>query len=115
MIFSVNPFKVIILAVLVACTINGAIIQPTAPEITYHGRHYSDGGSIKYDWPCFSVDFCFTNAIKVYWNVDDTWNIYHVILDESKTTKIHPKKNKKIVVFESALPESHCLQIVKIT
>jgi hypothetical protein len=105
----------ITLLLLIAVTVSAVTFPPTTPEIALHGRYYIDGASVKYDWTCFKIDFCFTNSTKVYWNVDDSWNIYHVILDESKSTKIQPKKSKKILVFESAQPESHCLQIVKIT
>jgi len=29
--------------------------------------------------------------------------------------KIQPKKNKSLIIFESQSPETHCMQIVKIT
>ena len=114
MIFDIKYSQIILLFALIALTLT-TTFPSTSPEITLHGRYYVEGGSVKYDWPCFNIDFCFANATKVYWSVDDSWNIYHAILDESKTTKIQAKKNKRVLLFESAQPESHCLQIVKIT
>lgn len=57
------------------------------------------GQSVMYDWTCFKIDFCFINTKQVVWNLNDSWNIYQVVIDSNSTKVIHPKKNKKIVIF----------------
>ncbi len=88
---------------------------PLSSEIILHGRYYVEGAAIRYDWTCFKIDFCFRNSKKIVWNVVDTWNIYHVVVDSNQTKVVHPQKNQKIVVFESPSLESHCIEIIKIT
>lgn len=88
---------------------------PLSSEIILHGRYYSQGNSVAYDWTCFRIDFCFEQATKVIWKVVDTWNIYHVVTDGNSTLTVHPKHQQSIILFESTTPQSHCLQIIKIT
>jgi len=52
-----------------------------------------EGNFVKYDWPCFKIKFCFVNSTKVVWNVEDTWNNYKIITDESHEILIKPRKN----------------------
>jgi hypothetical protein len=87
----------------------------TYPEIHISGRHYIQNNSIKYDWPCFRISFCFNSSTKLSVNLQDTWNIYQVIVDGNLTARVHPKKNVNVTVFQSSQPESHCLDFVKIT
>jgi hypothetical protein len=51
----------------------------------------------------------------VVFDVVDTWNIYHVVIDGNSTKTLHPKKTQKNVVFQSDKTESHCVEIIKIT
>ncbi len=75
------------------------LYTPLSNEIILHGRYYMEGSTVKYDWCCFKIDFCFRNSKKIVWNVVDTWNIYHVVIDGKETKIIHPKKDQKITIF----------------
>lgn len=80
------------------------LYAPLSKEIILHGRYYVEGSNVMYDWTCFKIDFCFENSKRVIWNVIDTWNIYHVVLDGNTTKVIHPKKDTKITIFEANSP-----------
>ncbi len=108
-------YAVLSLCLCLGLTYNYHSYSPLSSEIAFHGRYYISNNSVAYDWACFNIDFCFSNSTKIVWEVVDSWNIYLVVLDRSTNRTIHPKKDTKIVVFESTKPESHCIEIIKIT
>ena len=71
----------------------------TATEITYSGRRYENNQTVKYDWPCFRIAFCFRESTKVVWQVKDTWNYYSVILDGNQSVKTKPGRSSSVTVF----------------
>ena len=68
-----NNFLVIIVFLLLTCILSSKspmFYSPLSPEITLHGRYYTDGNNqVAYDWPCFKISFCFVDSSKVIWNV----------------------------------------------
>jgi hypothetical protein len=88
----------------VSCNGELTSYAPLANEITLHGRYYMQGSSAMYDWACFKIDFCFKDSKRIVWNVVDSWNIYHVIVDSNSTKVVQPKKNQKVTIFESPTP-----------
>lgn len=88
--------------------------EPISDEITLKGRYYIQDKYVAYDWTCFSIEICF-EASKIVWLVEDFWNIYQLIIDDSPTKIIKPNKDKSITIFQSKIIEHHCLKLVKIT
>ena len=93
--------KNIFLILLIAVSTSALFYPATSPVFTYSGRRYTQGTSIRYDWPCFKVAFCFESATQVQWHVRDTWNIYVITIDNRTSSKIEPANNIIIDIFTS--------------
>ena len=94
---------------------HSAFYPATSPVFTYSGRRYIQNDTVRYDWPCFRIAFCFLSSNKVVLHIKDTWNIYNAIIDNETIEKVQPKKDTAVIIFESSSWESHCVEIFKIT
>lgn len=82
----------------------------------YYGRTYADDSGLRYDWPCTSIQFCFTNAIQVWWLGVDKFSHYEVTVNNNKSSLMIPKSQSKISLYQGQ-PSStiNCIKITKIT
>jgi hypothetical protein len=78
------------LLLIVAVSASPTLYPATAPEIHLNGRHYLTSNAVLYDWPCFRIAFCFQQSTKVEWLIEDTWNIYDIVLDTNSSTRLQP-------------------------
>ena len=90
---------------LVKCTLYPA----TSSLFSLTGRYYIKENTVYYDWPCFRIAFCFESGDKVVWKVKDNWNIYEIVLNGNKTTKVQPGKSTSVTIFEESSPDSRCV------
>ena len=83
-----------LLVLLFLLTNASSIFYPaSSPLFTFSGRRYIANETIRFDWPCFRIAFCFQSSTKAVLHIKDTWNNYNVIIDNGTSTTIQPAKN----------------------
>jgi hypothetical protein len=95
---SINTMKVFMLVLLIAI-VYPITFEYNDPRFRYLGRYYTDQEGLKYDWPCFSINFCFINVTRIIWLNNDRFGHYNVQINSTNKIVI-PGHSTKITIYD---------------